>query len=86
MTADGQTPDGYGTITTKSPYKAGKRPSATSDTTIDVGELEEHEIMYNSWRHTLGILCLSTTVVLWTASNFLASVCLTMERKEKETC
>lgn len=29
---------------------------------------------YGKWRHALGILCLLTTVFLWTASNFLASV------------
>lgn len=28
------------------------------------------------WRHTIGIILLLATVVLWTASNFLASVCL----------
>ena len=28
----------------------------------------------NAWRHTIGIILLLATVVLWTASNFLASV------------
>ena len=28
----------------------------------------------NKWRHTLGIILLLSTVFLWTASNFLASV------------
>lgn len=31
---------------------------------------------HSRWRHTLGIILLLVTVVLWTASNFLASVCL----------
>lgn len=31
---------------------------------------------HSRWRHTLGIILLLVTVVLWTTSNFLASVCL----------
>lgn len=31
--------------------------------------------LHGVWRHTIGIILLLATVVLWTASNFLASVC-----------
>lgn len=67
-------PQDYGAIKGSQHSKIIKRNDSTSDQSLAVGSLDEHEIMYNSWRHTLGILCLSTTVVLWTASNFLASV------------
>ena len=33
-----------------------------------------HRSLRGAWRHTIGIVLLLTTVVLWTASNFLASV------------
>jgi hypothetical protein len=44
------------------------RPSATYSQSMGKTTLPEIA------RHTLGLLCLSVTVVLWTASNFLASV------------
>lgn len=34
---------------------------------------------YESMRHALGIICLLTTVFLWTASNFLQSVGIEIE-------
>ena len=36
---------------------------------------KKYTFQYGSWRHALGMTCLLITVFLWTASNFLASVC-----------
>ena len=51
--------------------------SSWSQRSRDVSD-KRHSLHQNSlrgiWRHTIGIVLLLATVILWTASNFLASV------------
>lgn len=47
--------------------------STTSARSANVRQ-DGKKAQHSKWRHTVGILLLLVTVVLWTASNFLASV------------
>jgi len=46
----------------------------TSDIDLDMTTLDTWS-GHEKWRRLVGLLLLFTTVVLWTASNFMASVC-----------
>jgi len=46
----------------------------TSDIDLDMTTLDTRS-GHEKWRRLVGLLLLFTTVVLWTASNFMASVC-----------
>lgn len=46
----------------------------TSDINLDMTTVETRP-GHEKWRRLVGLLLLFTTVVLWTASNFMASVC-----------
>lgn len=46
----------------------------TSDIDLDMTTAEARP-GHEKWRRIVGLLLLFTTVVLWTASNFMASVC-----------
>jgi len=48
------------------------RPS--SDIDLDMATLDTRH-GHENWRRIVGLLLLFTTVILWTASNFMASVC-----------
>lgn len=45
-----------------------------SDIDLDMATLDTRH-GHEKWRRIVGLLLLFTTVVLWTASNFMASVC-----------
>ena len=59
--------------------QAGKRStdsswSQRSRNSADKRHPRYQEPLHGVWRHTIGIILLLATVILWTASNFLASV------------
>lgn len=51
--------------------------STTSTRSANVWQ-DGKKAQHSKWRHTVGILLLLVTVVLWTASNFLASVSISL--------
>ena len=54
--------------------------SQRSRTGPDKMPAPEQNSLTGVWRHTIGIILLLATVILWTASNFLASVGVTVGR------
>lgn len=52
--------------------------SNTNDIDLDMAALNTRP-GHEKWRRVVGLLLLFTTVILWTASNFMASVRLSLD-------